>query len=112
MLVQAAWVIWNNADSNDPLKRWTVTVAERRGKCVAIVALARRLAGVLWAMWRDETYYDPLTLGKKIARGLDAKAARAHAQSEGIARSAKKAMLRQRRNVKLSMVRTGGTMTT
>jgi hypothetical protein len=32
-------------------------VASRRGRYVAIVALARRLAGILFAVWRDGTYY-------------------------------------------------------
>jgi hypothetical protein len=34
-------------------------VARRRGKKVAIVALARRLARTLFAMWRDEADYQP-----------------------------------------------------
>jgi hypothetical protein len=32
-------------------------VASRRGRYVAIVALARRLAGILFAVWRDGTRY-------------------------------------------------------
>lgn len=31
----------------------------RRGKRIATVALARRLAGILYAMWRDERDYQP-----------------------------------------------------
>jgi hypothetical protein len=34
-------------------------VARRRGKKVAVVALARRLARTLFAMWRDEADYHP-----------------------------------------------------
>jgi len=34
-------------------------VASRRGKHVAIVALARRLAGILFAVWRDGTTFQP-----------------------------------------------------
>ena len=41
----------------EPLKRWTTNVAGRRGRYVAIVALARRLAGILFAVWRDGTSY-------------------------------------------------------
>ena len=29
------------------------------GKRVALVALARRLAGILFAIWRDETSFEP-----------------------------------------------------
>ena len=33
-------------------------MAGRRGKKIAVVALARRLAGILFAMWRDGVPYD------------------------------------------------------
>ena len=56
-LVQASWVLWRT-QPHDPLNRWAHAVAERRGKQVAICALARKLAGVLWAMWRDERVYN------------------------------------------------------
>src|SRR5262249_52974627 len=36
---------------------WTQAIARRRGKKVAMVALARRLARTLFAMWRDQTDY-------------------------------------------------------
>jgi hypothetical protein len=32
--------------------------AARRGRRIAIVALARRLAGIVYAMWRDGAPYD------------------------------------------------------
>ena len=37
---------------------WSFEVEKRRGKKVAVMALARRLAGVLYAMWRDGKEYD------------------------------------------------------
>jgi hypothetical protein len=69
LLVQAAWNI-RRKKGDDPLKSWAAKVAERRGKKVAVVALARRLVGVLWAMWRDGTDYDPRELAHEGARGL------------------------------------------
>ena len=36
---------------------WARRLAERRGRPVAAVALARKLAGILFAMWRDGTTY-------------------------------------------------------
>jgi hypothetical protein len=36
-----------------------MAIAARRGKKVAVVALARRLAGILYAMLRDGTRYEP-----------------------------------------------------
>jgi hypothetical protein len=34
-------------------------IAARRGKAAAVVALARKLAGILFALWRDGTEFDP-----------------------------------------------------
>jgi transposase len=58
VLVQAAWCAMRTRP-NDAMVRWALSVAERRGRFVAAVALARKLAGVLYAMWRDGTEYDP-----------------------------------------------------
>jgi transposase len=49
MLVQAAWSVLRCGDESDPLVRWGHAVGERRGKRIAVIALARRLAGVLWS---------------------------------------------------------------
>jgi transposase len=57
-LVQAAWVL-RRQRPNDPIVRWNVAVELRRGKRIAVVALARKLAGVLYALWRNGTTYDP-----------------------------------------------------
>lgn len=57
-LGQACWSAWNHAPS-DPLVQWGRAVAERRGRPIAIVAMSRKLAGILYAMLRDETDYDP-----------------------------------------------------
>ncbi len=40
-----------------PLRAWAEGIAQRRGRSIAAVALARRLAGILYAMWRDGTDY-------------------------------------------------------
>jgi transposase len=41
------------------LRAWAEGIAGRRGKKIAMVALARRLARILYAMWRDEVDYQP-----------------------------------------------------
>ena len=69
LLVQAAWgVIRSRGD--DPLKVWALRVAERRGRRVAAVALARRLAGIMWAIWRDGTVYEAQRVGQASADGI------------------------------------------
>jgi transposase len=55
-LVQAAWVAWRWR-SNDPMVQWAQAVGLRRGRRVAVIALARKMAGILYAMWRDQTNY-------------------------------------------------------
>jgi transposase len=73
LLVQAAWGIWRSRQSS-PLKIWALAVARRRGKHVAAVALARRLAGVLWAMWYEGTVFEPGRVGAASAEGLNRQA--------------------------------------
>ena len=41
---------------------WAMRIAARRGRAKACVALARKLAGILYALWRDETEFDPQAL--------------------------------------------------
>ena len=57
-LVQAAWCC-RRIRPADPISRWSYEVEKRRGKGIAVVALARKLAGVLYALWRDGSTYDP-----------------------------------------------------
>lgn len=57
-LIQAAWVAFR-VRPQDPMVRWAKQIAERRPKPVAVVALARKMAAVMFALWRDETTYQP-----------------------------------------------------
>lgn len=58
LLVEAAWCILRcRHSSTEKLREWAGRIALRRGRRVAVVALARRLAGILYAMWRDNTDY-------------------------------------------------------
>jgi transposase len=59
LLVQAAWRLWRSTDPRTGrLRTWAQRLAQRRGKSIAMVALARRLARILFAMWRDERDFD------------------------------------------------------
>jgi transposase len=56
LLVQASWAIWHSRrDRAAHLRAWVQALSARRGRRIAIVALARRLTRVLYAMWRDAT---------------------------------------------------------
>jgi transposase len=68
LLVQAAWGIWRDRHAGSrPLRIWVQRLAARRGKRIAVVALARRLAGILFALWRDGTTFDPARGGRRRA---------------------------------------------
>jgi transposase len=55
-LVQAAWTAMRTSP-DEPMVQWARQIEKRRGKFIAVVALARKLAGILYAMWRDGTDY-------------------------------------------------------
>jgi transposase len=57
-LVQAAWSAFRTRP-NEPMVAWATQIAARRNKFVAVVALARKIAGILFAMWRDGATYRP-----------------------------------------------------
>jgi transposase len=60
LLVEAAWALlrWKTPKTQG-LHEWAMRIAARRGKATAVVALARKLAGILFALWRDGTEFDP-----------------------------------------------------
>jgi transposase len=63
LLVEAAWAVWRSRTAESAgLRMWAQRIEVRRGKRVATVALARRLAGILFAMWRDGTSFEPRKL--------------------------------------------------
>jgi transposase len=97
MLVQAAWCILRyRGKEKDPLTEWGRRVAARRGNRIAVVALARRLAGVLWAMWRDRTPYDPARLATASSRGLERAAISAERRAAAMRLIEKKATARRK----------------
>ena len=57
LLIQAAWVCWRHPGSA-MLRAWVDRLAARRGRRIAVVALARRLSRILFAVWRDGTTFD------------------------------------------------------
>jgi transposase len=58
VLVQAAWN-FRRTRPHDPISLWASEIEKRRGRFVATVAVARKLAGVLYALWRDGSNYEP-----------------------------------------------------
>jgi transposase len=67
MLVEAAWTILRRKNpTNTALHEWAAGIAARRVSREAVVARARKLAGILYAMWRDGTEFDPLAIKRSI----------------------------------------------
>lgn len=59
LLVQASWAIWRGRRAaGADLRTWAHARAARRGRRIAVVALARRLSRILYAMWRDHTDFE------------------------------------------------------
>jgi hypothetical protein len=60
LLIQAAVsILRRHPPQAEDLRTWALRIAARRGKQVAVVALARRLAGILYALLRDGTVFAP-----------------------------------------------------
>jgi transposase len=70
-LVQSAWCLYRTR-KNDPMVLWALEVEKRRGKKIAITALARKLATVMFVMWRDGTTYDPSHASRKTSERMEA----------------------------------------
>jgi transposase len=60
LLVQAAHRIrYDKSVGTAALRQWAKRIEARRGRGVATVALARKLAGILFAIMRDGTTFEP-----------------------------------------------------
>jgi len=60
LLIQAAVsILRRRPPQAEALRTWALHIAARRGKHVAVVALARRLAGILYALLRDGSVFAP-----------------------------------------------------
>jgi transposase len=70
LLVQAAQSLLRSKPTSQTavLHRWATAIASRRGKGIAVVALARRLDGILFAMMRDGRDFEPARVGAKLAQ--------------------------------------------
>jgi transposase len=92
MLVQAAWALLNSGrhHADDPIRMWGTRIAKRRGKNIAALAVARRLAGVLWAMCRDGTFYASVDQAVASAAGVRRRVNDDVAHAAALERAAKK----------------------
>ena len=90
LLIQSAWSILRLRCCQDPLRRWADHIAQTRGKKIAVVALARKLAGVLWAMLRDGTPYDGALEAEQSALGVREQAVKTAQRARSLEAAAKK----------------------
>lgn len=58
LMVQAAWAHVRSS-TDTALKRWFYSLQKRMGNKKAIIALARKMAELMWTMWRRATAYQP-----------------------------------------------------
>ena len=60
LLIQGAWSVVRNAHKGqDRLSRWAFKLIERRGKHKAVVAVANKMARIIWSMLYHRTEYNP-----------------------------------------------------
>lgn len=93
MLVQAAWSIFRQDPDQNPLTAWAHHIANNRGKQgkrIAVVALARKLAGVMWAMCRDGTVFDGAMLAQQGAQAHRRTAEQQQGHAAALEKAAKK----------------------
>ena len=61
LLIQGAWSVVRYAErSQDRLSRWARQLIARRGKHKAAVAVANKLARIIWSMLYHRTQYNPI----------------------------------------------------
>jgi transposase len=66
LVVGAAWRIWRrHGVVGSTLRHGAEPIAARRGKRIAVVALARRLAGIRYALWRAGSVDDAARVGQR-----------------------------------------------
>jgi len=59
LLIEVAWrIMRSRSEETVTLQAWASGIATHCSKRVAVVALARRLARILYAMWRDGARYN------------------------------------------------------
>ena len=58
LLIQGAWSVVRNADNGDDrMSRWAKQLIERRGKHKAVVAVANKMARIMWSMLYHQTEF-------------------------------------------------------
>jgi transposase len=78
LLVEASWRVATHKKGPETLalREWADRIARRRGMRVAVVALARRLAGILCSLWpRQRGTGSHLTASGYFVIGFDANGA-------------------------------------
>jgi transposase len=59
LLVQGAWsVVINAKHGTDRLSRWARAVEQRRGKHKAVIAVANKMARIIWSLLHHQTAYN------------------------------------------------------
>jgi len=66
-LFEAAKSLLSRCAGKNPIKSWGMRIAKRSSMKNACVAVARRLAVVMHAMWRDGTAFDPHETGRDVS---------------------------------------------
>ncbi len=88
LLVQAAeGVVRSKGEESALLRNWTLNIDKRRGYKVGVVALARKLCGILFTLLRDEREFEwtKATAGGGVAVSEKWQALQSDTKTEAIA---------------------------
>ena len=94
LLIQSAWLMLRKKTTDDPVALWGQAIANNRGKRIAVVAVARRMAGILWAVGRRGVAYDPAHVAELSSKSLELSAKAKDSQAERLRRAAGKSRAR------------------
>ncbi len=98
LLTQAAQVILSKRFSikqpDDAIQIWGQSLLAKIGRPKTVIAIARRLAGVLWAMWKKRTVYEPVLAAEASRRGVEMDAETRRALADKLDAAKKKLRLR------------------
>jgi len=59
LLIEAAHILLTRSKSTCDLKRWGLKLQAAKGTGKARVAVARRLCGIMWKLWKDQQTFNP-----------------------------------------------------
>lgn len=73
LLVETVWALLQCRNAkNDALYNWAMRITAKRSRSRTCIALTRNLVGMLYAIWRDGTEFNPRVLRHSVTETVAA----------------------------------------